>query len=104
MGFPCLILQQGHCPREPAPDPGERLSVGWYFLAGLPSPASPRDLAAHPEQERQGEKPAPAPKGPRPPHRGQPVLLGQLLWAHRLKLQPEGIKGGHLGKFLHVEG
>jgi len=23
------------------------------------------------------------------------VLLGQLLWAHRLKLQPRGIKGGH---------
>lgn len=44
------------------------------------------------------------PRGLRPPCRGQPVLLGQLLWAHWLKLQPAGIKGGHSGKFLHVGG
>lgn len=30
------------------------------------------------------------PRGLRPPRRGQPVLLGQLLPAHRLKLQPGG--------------
>lgn len=44
------------------------------------------------------------PRGLRPPHRGQPVLLGQLLQAHRLKMHPGGIKGEHLGKFLHVGG
>lgn len=41
MGFPCLVSQQGHCPRGPALVPGEGLGVGWHVLACLPSPASP---------------------------------------------------------------
>lgn len=80
------------------------MEVGWCFLADLPSPASPGGLAAYPEWDRQGQEPALAPQGLKPPHRGQPVLLGQLLQAHRLKMHPGGIKGEHLGKFLHVGG
>lgn len=77
MGFPCLISQQGHCPRGPAPDPGEGLGVGWRFLAHLPSPHSPRgDLAAHPEQDRQGEEPALAPEGTEAAVQGPACVTG----------------------------
>lgn len=104
-GFPCLMSQQGHCPRGPAPDSGEGLGVGWCFLARLPSPASPGG-AWQQTLSRIGRERSQLWlwKGLSPPRRGQPVLLGQLLRAHGLKLQPGGIKGGHSGKFLHVGG
>lgn len=105
IGFRCLMSQQGHCSRGPAPDPREGLGVGWHFLAHLPSSASLGGTWQH-TLSRIGRERSQlwVPRGLRPPCRGQPVLLGQLLQAHWLKLQPGGIKGGHSGKFLHVGG
>lgn len=63
MGFPCLVSQQGHCPRGPALVPGEGLGVGWHVLACLPSPASPGATWQRTLSRTEGEEPARAPQG-----------------------------------------